>query len=644
MCDTYDISYSTKIMFRCAHDNSAVPKLIDDGTETCQMIIDFPTPIMCPKVTEIECDFYSTALKAGFDLNPLSGATHNFIVNHWTDTGESVRYVLNLCRNLLHQKDVTCDPDAAACKIEKDSDHKLKYTNLGGIIPSSTPTAVKTCDDCTEYKVIVEYGNGEACKNDASSKRKTTIELHCDESQVSSSPEFVSDDDCETKFVWMSKYACEIGKQDLREDCTAVNPSTEHTFDLNKIFTKENDQLTVPVDGVQYNLGICKQHPSCPDGMGACSAKGDTKNALGKANKRVLYSHGALQLTYTEGDVCNKKTQLKYATMIQFLCDGKSSEPVASLVAQTNGGCNKQFVVRTAHACELQAECAAQRNSDMMYMDLTPLRPQHGHEIVGDVPEKNGTMYLNLCNPLEPIKGIPCPPGTIVCMLPPGKSPISIADFDPTVEWQWQDGGSPTITYNSTTPCTPKKHYSTKIILTCEERISRGYPTFVGLDDCTYLINWPTTLTCATTAVPEEPDMPKLNDCILEDDAKGYYFDFKLNTENTFSTNTNDYKFDICSGVQGTPGCENSAICRKSKSASDGWQSLGRLDKMKIFNKLELASSIGLEMKFSDGIPCPDEIGKNFSTVIWFSCNMRDEETKPVVVSSGLDIFRTINC
>jgi hypothetical protein len=70
-------------------------------------------------------------------------------------------------------------------------------------------------------------------------------------------------------------------------------------------------------------------------------------------------------------------------------------------------------------------------------------------DLVAEVPNTNGSIYLNICAPMEPIRGVTCPPGSVVCLLGVGKPPISIADFNPTTEWDWPHGGSPTITYDS---------------------------------------------------------------------------------------------------------------------------------------------------------------------------------------------------
>ena len=88
----------------------------------------------------------------------------------------------------------------------------------------------------------------------------------------------------------------------------------------------------------------------------------------------------------------------------QFFFKNFRNIPEASLLAVSRAGCTKHIAVRTSEACEPKAECIAQ-NEKMEMLELYPLIPQHGHEIVADVPETNGSIYMNLCGPMEPIRG-----------------------------------------------------------------------------------------------------------------------------------------------------------------------------------------------------------------------------------------------
>ena len=116
------------------------------------------------------------------------------------------------------------------------------------------------------------------------------------------------------------------------------------------------------------------------------------------ASKRITYNHGGIQLTYRDGEVCNEKNKETYATLIQFICDPKQSDPVASLIAQSQAGCNHHIAVRTKMACEIKSECAAS-NPEGDYLDLSELVPVHGHEIVRDGPSANkrqNIFWLNV--------------------------------------------------------------------------------------------------------------------------------------------------------------------------------------------------------------------------------------------------------
>ena len=150
-----------------------------------------------------------------------------------------------------------------------DSPHKLKALNLGKIIPGlSEPKLVKACDECTDPELVIEYGDGDACENDAGKNRSSKIKLLCDPSKIESEPTLISDNGCETEFEWLTAYACSISKEETFDNCTAVNPVTKHVFDLNKIFQDENEMLKFTDQEENFDLGICKHHNACPSGSG----------------------------------------------------------------------------------------------------------------------------------------------------------------------------------------------------------------------------------------------------------------------------------------------------------------------------------------------------------------------------------------
>ena len=410
---------------------------------------------------------------------------------------------------------------------------------------------------------------------------------------------------------------------------------TNHVFDFSTI------KQASFIDGdIKYNIAICKHDDNCPDeDSAACkSYKDESPVSIGKVSDDVIYSNGGLSLTYTDGAQCNTKTGLNYSTIIQFHCDEKfDGIQDASLLALSNGGCTRHVIVRTKLACEPKAECVVQ-NSELDTIDLTGLIPAHGHDYVQNVPEEIGSIYLNLCSPLNPINGITCPPGSVVCLLHPGNDKaISLGNFDPTREWDWPMGAQPSIIYNSTDHCTKDDSspgfYSTKINLICEPYATRGYPSLMGIVDCVYMIDWASSVACKADEIESNPIIEEetLENCIF--DQGNIFADFNKASEFNFKDDQSEFKMNLCGN--GVDGCPGGAVCRK---INDKWVNLGSTKHIKGEKDLELAQSIVLELQISHGDKCDNggdkSLGDTYNTVIWLSCGP-DTNTAPIVVSTG---------
>lgn len=60
-------------------------------------------------------------------------------------------------------------------------------------------------------------------------------------------------------------------------------------------------------------------------------------------------------------------------------------------------------------------------------IDLSPLIHRTGYYeafVDEDVTEVSPDFYINICEPLNPIKDVNCPPGAAVCMVPVSGPPI----------------------------------------------------------------------------------------------------------------------------------------------------------------------------------------------------------------------------
>ncbi|CBY39018.1 unnamed protein product, partial [Oikopleura dioica] len=670
VCDE-DVNYVASLQFECAHHDNQDPYIISN--DHCHLVIGFPTSEMCPQVTEVECDFYSELSKHGFDLNPLSRPDSNYIVTKWDNDGTPLQYVLNLCRNVVHTKDILCPADSASCLIRKDqeSSTKLKFVNLGKISDDSKPFEVTSCqenEECADSELKVIYKNGDKCEG-SDDKRSTTIVLQCDQGAIMNTPEFMSDDGCQAVFRWKTEFACPIDTTKEIKDCFAKDSATNYEYDLKEMFKIQKEGLSFSDDGYHYQFSIaCSDTLSeCPEGSGVCMKKtsgSDTGyKSLGKFSKRVVFNHGALTITYADGDKCPGNEAGKYSTLIQFICDKEAIVPSPSIVAKTHGGCHYQILVHTKEVCEPTAECGAQQLGGRL-VDFSALVPSHGHDLVMGIDEdpedSMESIYLNICGAMEPIKQVDCPPGAAVCrwVRGAGTRPMSIGDYDATAEWAWEEDENPTIVYKSKTSCGNGNFYQTKIELTCDPNRKKDYPRLVAVDEdtCTFLITIANSLTCTDDDSASEPlpipekYVPQMENCHIEDDKKNLFFDFNKSNSGDFTDGEFNYKYNICSGLELSDLCKNGAFCRRKVDGSGEWESIGQVQSVKVDHELDLADGIALEMVFSDGRPCIDEPEKKYHTTIWFryldeliflldntvlSCNEHDEETEPVVVSSG---------
>lgn len=60
-------------------------------------------------------------------------------------------------------------------------------------------------------------------------------------------------------------------------------------------------------------------------------------------------------------------------------------------------------------------------------IDLSPLIHRTGYYeafVDGDASDVSPDFYINICEPLNPIKDVNCPPGAAVCMVPVNELPI----------------------------------------------------------------------------------------------------------------------------------------------------------------------------------------------------------------------------
>lgn len=74
----------------------------------------------------------------------------------------------------------------------------------------------------------------------------------------------------------------------------------------------------------------------------------------------------------------------------------------------------------------IKVRCSVEK--DGYIVDLSPLIKMSGHHLAvstaGHGTDTDGTFYINICRPLNPIYGKLCPPGASACQDRVGKPPI----------------------------------------------------------------------------------------------------------------------------------------------------------------------------------------------------------------------------
>lgn len=87
--------------------------------------------------------------------------------------------------------------------------------------------------------------------------------------------------------------------------------------------------------------------------IGACFTEGQKHVNAGRLNKALIYEDGALELIYKDGDACPGNPNLKYTSIVSFVCQsdaGPGSKPV--IVSFDDSTCTYYFSWRTPLACE----------------------------------------------------------------------------------------------------------------------------------------------------------------------------------------------------------------------------------------------------------------------------------------------------
>ncbi|KAI2652218.1 Cation-independent mannose-6-phosphate receptor [Labeo rohita] len=482
---------STAILFSCDHGkNPGKPEFVKE-TADCTYLFEWHTALACPSFKTTTCS-YNDGSGHSYDLSSLALHKSNWVIVP-DATNQKQRYYINVCKSLVPQTGLwSCPSSAAACL--KDGD---EYVNLG---------EAEAGPQWDKNNLILKYTNGQACP-DKKRNRTTIITFKCDPDKVDSEPTRITAlEDCVYTFVWSTAAACPLNST-AHGDCKVTNPATGHLFDLNAL----------------SRTAVCIR-----DAQKAISG--------GKASRRLVYRNQVVELTYEDGDACPANPALKHTSIFSFVCKsegGGTDEPV--LVYSDDTTCTHFFSWHTPLVCEQQVKCSVWNGTNQI--DLSPLIHLTGYytAVNEDVSkDKSPDFYINICQPLNPIPRVNCPPGAAVCMDPVNGDPIDIGRITSPPRYN-TNTNEVEITFSSTTVCPsdPTSNYSSKIIFTCQKGAELGSPQMIQAQDCMYVFEWATPVVC--------PETITSHGCNL-------------------TVPGSDFNINVCGTVADTK-CKDSAVC-----------------------------------------------------------------------------------
>ncbi|XP_030577044.1 cation-independent mannose-6-phosphate receptor isoform X2 [Archocentrus centrarchus] len=604
---------STEIYFSCNPDkNPGEPEYIRE-TPDCTYLFNWPTALACILVKTTSCS-YNDGHGRSYDLSSLAMDSGNWEVELSTGNTNN-QYYINVCRTLVKQKGPwNCPSTAASCMKVGD-----KYVSLGQVHSSLK----------LEKNVLqLQYTSGHACP-DGQRNKSSIIRFKCDKDKVNSRPTMISVvEECVYNFLWLTAAACPLNSTQ-HDDCRVTNPATGHLFDLSPL--KKEGGYTVhhhQDQGKMFRVNICGpvNNAGCSPNTAVCIKKGSTVVSGGQVSKKLSYKDHILELTYEEGSPCPANPSLKHSTIIHFICRpaNMSSAPQEPVLIDSNAEtCTHYFSFHTPLVCEQSVTCSVQNGSALI--DLTPLIHVSGYytatDDAVDQSDESPDFYINICQPLNPIPGVNCPPGAAVCMDPDNGGPV---DIGRTTSGPELNNGEVSITYHSSTQCdsNPAQNYTSTIIFTCQRGVELGSPQMLRLQDCVYFFEWATPIVC--------PDTTETSGCRLTDSQLHFTFDLtKLSGEVRVIGNSSTYHINICDSVS-EPACKQSAVCQVSGSGSDKLaSSFGNTKVMTMDFKHEEQAVL---MQYGGGDPCPPVSAIRQSSIL-FTCDHSAGRGSPTVLS-----------
>ncbi|XP_067097484.1 cation-independent mannose-6-phosphate receptor [Osmerus mordax] len=577
---------STEIYFTCHPDKTpGAPEFIKE-TPGCTYLFTWQTSLACIPVKTASCS-YNDGKGHSYDLSSLAMDSRNWVVE--SSTGEQQRYYINVCKSLVPQGGSWKCPSTAASCLKSDN----QYVSLGEA--ESAPTFHNDV-------LVLKYTGGEMCP-DKLRKKSTFIRFQCDKDKVDSRPTLITAlEDCVYTFVWLTAAACPLNSSQ-QGDCRVTNPASGHLFDLNSLNRKGGYTAYDNRDPRKmFRLNVCGgiDNAGCQSETGVCIKDSQSAVNGGTFSRKLSFLDQVLELTYEGGDACAANPALKHKSVISFVCRSEArggaqgAGPV--LVDSEQDTCTHYFSWHTPLACEQQVKCSVLNGSTLI--DLTPLIHLAGfYTATNEDGDKDQTpdFYVNICQPLNPIPGVNCPPGTIVCMDPVEGPPIDIGRVSSSPQFSTLTN-EVSITFNSSTPCVSDSalNYTSTIVFICQRGLDLGSPQMVRQQGCEYAFEWATPLVC--------PDATQTNGCTLTDGQLQFTFDLAaLSGEVSVAAGADSFKINVCGAVSDS-GCKGGAVCQLPGAGRGVPASYGISQAMTMDYRHE---EQGVLMQYGGGDPCP---------------------------------------
>lgn len=585
---TSKVKYIVNIIMKCDYKaENSYPEIFPNTLKTCNIFMIWKTHLACGPRIKKNCTVINNGLH--YDLSPLTTYSQNYII--LMDNKTSSKIILNVCHSVIFEYNALCQSTSGAC-LQNSS--QIGYVNLGDV---QSPTI-------TDGKLMLEYQDGDLCKvkNITMPHIKTTISFICDFEAMDTFPEYIGgSEECHYQIIWKTRAACSI--EFLRNSsiatagkCTVNNPLTNFTYDLRSLMSKN---FTITKNDIQYKFKICESlvDNSCVTGTGICLSNNNKSMgiSMGKANTNLIWEEGGPYLNYTDGDLCENGRR-RY-TIIAFFC-GPEGSPNEPLIMEQNT-CQLIIHWNTNLVCEQRIKCATDDNE----INLSSLIKSTDNYII----KVNKTeFHINICRPLVPVSGLTCIHGSAICKtsLNSNNEYINETSLGLSKESPMLNKNHETVLHyvdGSICPENSKKLISSNFTFPCYNN-DKGLPEFKKYEDCTYIFEWKTSITCGAAMgnwispciVKDQLFSHECNLSLLHKNEKVYYVKNKQGKE---------YSINICGEEK---VCDNSAVCQ----GNNEYGSLANV----IF---DYGRNV-IKLQYSNGSKC---VNGFYTSEVWFICN-----------------------